>query len=156
MNLRMACTTVAIGVLFAARPSPAQDVVVTLADQKKPIEGRLLNLNAQTLSIQVNEREVNLPLSRVLRVDKQVHDSVLNGAILGMLYVAACAKLWCSQGSRSSAKATALDIVGAAAVGAGVGALWDRAIERRETIFPAPGSSAQRPHRVGVRVQLRF
>lgn len=155
-----------VAVVFAAAPSSAQEpaanakrgerVFVRLTDSKRELQGRLIDLGRDTVSIEVNERRMDLPLTRVLRVDQKQHDSLLNGAIFGLLYVAACAKWWCRQGLSTSAKASAGDMLGAAAVGAGVGALWDASIEKRVTIFNGPAPPAFASPSARLFLTLRF
>ncbi len=136
--------------------STGQRVFVKLTDSKHEIPGRLVSLTAETLSIDSRDGRMDVPLTRVLRVDKKVHDSLLNGAILGMLYVAACAKWWCGQGASGHDHATTSDVLLGAAVGAGVGAWWDSMFERRVTIYNGPGQAAPHSPGMALRVQLRF
>ena len=76
-----------------------EKVFVTLVDAEDELHGGLLRLDSQSLSIEVEKRRVDLPLHRVLKIEKKVHDTVLDGAVLLGLFVAACAKWWCAQGA---------------------------------------------------------
>ena len=62
------------------------------------LSGRLLRLDSQSLSIEVEERRVDMPLHRVLKIEKKVKDTVLDGALLlgtirrGVREVVVCAR----------------------------------------------------------------
>ena len=74
---------------------------MTLVDAESELRGRLLRLDPQWLSIEVEKRRIDLPLHRVLKIEKKVNDTLLDGALLLGLFVAACAKWWCAQGAPS-------------------------------------------------------
>jgi hypothetical protein len=150
------CLVAAAIAVAMSVPCAAQDVRVKLTDSKRPIAGRLIRLDSETLAIQVKDGTMEIPLTRVIQVDKQVHDSLLNGAIAGMLYVAACVKWWCGQGLSGPYHPTGTDIALGAAVGAAAGARWDALFEKRETIYRGPAPAAPALPRAAVAFRVRF
>ncbi len=100
----------------------------------------------------MEKRRVDLPLHRVLKIEKKVNDTVLDGALLLGLFVAACAKWWCAQGT-SSGPNLPEDIYIGFGVGALAGAGLDSQIYRRSVIFTAGevrrASRYARPSRCG-------
>src|SRR5262245_29066261 len=104
----MASTSAARAQPEQASPDQQQDarsprVTVKLADSTREIRARLIDLNEQTMTIRMSvpgrdpSRSlgiVHIPMHNVVRIDAEDHDSVLNGAILGGLVLAACAKWW--------------------------------------------------------------
>src|SRR6266545_3620062 len=165
MNRQCLCVAAVVTAgMLNGPPCAAQDltagkgdrVFVKLTDSKRVLEGRLLSLDAETVSIEAGDGRMDLPLTRVLRIDEQVHDSLLNGAIFGMLYVAACVKWWCGQGTSGVSHPTTRDVLLGAAIGAAAGAQWDEAFERRVTIYNGPAQAAPRSSGLALRLQLRF
>ena len=115
----------------------------------------MLHRDADTLSIEVDERKVTVPLSRVLRIEKKKHDTVLDGALVFAAFLAACARWWCAQGTDSE-PSFPRDIFLAAGAGALYGAGIDALIYRRTTIFEAGGSSGPHAMPAGVVVRVRY
>jgi hypothetical protein len=131
-----------------------EEVFVRLVDSKREVRGRLVHLDASTLSIWGRNGRVDFPLTRVARVDKKERDSLVNGAMFGLLYVGACTIWWCSQGLSTSETSPA-DVIGGAVVGAAVGALVDAAIKKRVTIYRGPAGISS-PPAASIAVTLRF
>jgi hypothetical protein len=170
MNLRRSCVTCGLALTLAAAPCRAQQsmpqaadnpdskrekVFVQLAGSDDEIRGRLLHLDSQTLSVEVDNRKADFPLDRVLRIEKKKHDTVLDGALLFAAFLAACARWWCGQGLDSE-PSVPRDVFAAAGAGALYGAGIDWLITRRTTIFEAGGSSGALPMPAGVLVRVRF
>ena len=166
MHFGRACV-IGVAALLAAAPCLAQDatpdrittkrekVFVTLVDAEDELHGRLLRLDSQSLSIEVEKRQVDLPLHRVLKIEKKVHDTVLDGAVLLGLFVAACAKWWCAQGA-SSGPNLPQDIFIGFGVGALVGAGLDSQLYRRSPIFTAGEAPRGEPLRAAITFRVRF
>ena len=99
-------------------------------------------------------------MSRVVRLERQVPDSVWEGAILMAAFVAACSKWWCAQGTSDKPSQPADAILGAL-IGGAVGAALDSSIHRHEVLFEAPASPAEkavlrRQPRPMIAVGVRF
>jgi hypothetical protein len=158
---------IGVAALLAAAPCLAQDampdrtttkrekVFVTLVDAEDELHGRLLRLDSRSLSIEVEKRRVDLPLHRVLKIEKKVNDTVLDGALLLGLFVAACAKWWCAQGT-SSGPNLPEDIYIGFGVGALAGAGLDSQIYRRSVIFTAGEVRQSEPVRAAISLRVRF
>jgi hypothetical protein len=114
-----------------------QRVFVKLTDSKQELRGRLLRLDRETLSIQVDDRKVDFPLTRVLRVERTVRDSLWNGAIAGAVWGVACTLLKCGGQAGHAPSSLPRDAFLAAGVGGLLGAGLDAAISRRAVIFDA-------------------
>ena len=135
-------------------------VEVTLTGPNKVLEGRLLSFDADTLSIEIDRKRVDLPMSRVVLLERQVPDSVWEGAILMAAFVAACSKWWCAQGHSDEPSQPADAILGAL-IGGAVGAALDSTIHRHEVLFEAPTPPAEkavlrRQPRPMIAVGVRF
>jgi hypothetical protein len=180
MSLRGVCALHALALVLGASSAGAQQpstesvldeadvkverVVVTLTGAEREVRGRLLRLDAQTLTIEIDNndgdglparKKVDLPLTRVLQVDVVKRDSLIDGAILGAVFVAACARWWCAQGADRPAEIPR-DVWIGAGVGALVGAGIDAALFRRTTIYRAGGSSPPLMPGASVSFRLRF
>lgn len=166
MYLERTCV-IGFAALLAAAPCRAQDalpyraattrekVFVTLVDAEDELRGRLLRLDPQWLSIEVEKRQLDLPLHRVLKIEKKVNDTVLDGALLLGLFVAACAKWWCAQGAPSGPNLPE-DVYIGFGVGALLGAGLDSLIYRRSAIFAAGEAPRGDPLRAAVALRIRF
>lgn len=147
-------TAIAGVALFAVRPATAHErverqpsserpraVVVTLEGREGPLRGRLLEIGRDTLSLLVEEKKVELPLTKVLRVETREKDSIVNGAVIGALAAAAwCAYICAEAPSRVGAA------VGAGISGALIGAAIDYSIKPKPvTLYARPPDVASRP-----------
>ena len=147
--------SLAYAVMCAAQApaSPQLDaqrrVTVVFQGSKHVLRGRLVGRDANTLVIELDNPDHDggpkrvrreIPMSLVKRVDAEHHDSVINGGILGALYLAACAKWWCGQGTSGPPP----NPWAAAALGAVVGASFDAAFYGRTPIFEAKPTTAAR------------
>lgn len=135
-------------------------VSVRVAGSAREIRGRLIHLGSHTLTLQVDNdadggparATIDLPIGRVLQIDREEHDPLLDGAILGAIFLAACAKWWCGQGTSGPAPSPWLG----AGLGALVGAGIDSALYGRTMIF-GPGTPPRAgAARVGVTFAFRF
>jgi hypothetical protein len=127
-----------------------EHIVVKQTTTGEELRGRLIELSPDTLSLLVKDRQVDLPLNNVLRIDS-THDSVLNGAAIGAAILGGMCAISCGQGLAS------LDdlpkaILASAGWGALFGAIVDARREGRHPIYIKPtgtrGSALQ--------VRLRF
>ena len=115
---------------------------VEVTDDRQTIRGRMTQLTADSLVVQGDRDRVSVPLATVQRIDR-VGDSLLDGTAIGAAVggasaLALMAKL-CTNNKCSDISAS-LDPRLAAfgtLVGAGVGALIDKAIQRRKTVYRA-------------------
>jgi hypothetical protein len=178
MTLRGLCTVYVVTAILTAASASAQRaaaapdapdahgdrVSVKLAGSKGQMRGRLLHLDSQTLTIQEDRHDgdgrparkrVDLPIANVLQIDVEEHDSLIDGAIFGAIYLAACAKWWCAQGADAPAKLPR-DIYIGAGVGALVGAGLDAMLFKRSTIYKAGDPISPRPSSAGAGVSFRL
>ena len=130
-------------------PRTGEEVIVRQATSGEELRGRFVELSAESLSILVKGRRVDLPLDAVLRVDA-THDSLVNGAAIGAAVLGGLCLLNCGQGLRS------LDDLPKAALasagwGALFGALFDAAHKGRTPIYIKTGASG-----ASLQVKLRF
>jgi hypothetical protein len=132
-----------------SRPVRVQDVVMQLIDQAGPVRGRLLQLDGTRAVVRISNGEdnaavppsvVSFPLERVRHIDAVKADSVIEGAILGALYLAACARWWCHQGGDGDGPDLPKDVLLGAGLGALIGARIDGAIGKPPRLYEAPPS----------------
>ena len=148
--------------LTLAAPAAAQEaykqVWVTQADSGEMIQARMLRLSGDSLALLTpDNRRIDLPLDRVLRID--IHgDSLKNGATIGASVMGGLAALGCALGyGRTSQCVTGLVLN--SAVGGLIGAGIDAWNGGRTTIYskPAPTGQAAVPGpRAGVQFKVRF
>lgn len=124
----LTATVVVIDAVAEAQDKPRnlRSVVVQLDDTATVIKGRLVSLDADTVTLLVKNDRTSLPLDRVVRITARRRDSVRNGAYIGALIGGVLCSLNCGQGlDRASelplAVASAAGFWGAA--GAGIDAL---------------------------------
>ena len=172
MSLKALCATHALAAIVGVASASAQEstsqsgpehavgaserAIVKLAGPDREIRGRLLRLDSRVLSLQVDDRRVDLPLDQVRQVDVIRPDSLVNGAVFGALYVAACMAWWCGQGLDSSSSQGPLDVVLGVGMGALVGAGIDALFKKRTTIFTAGGPAQPQPFGAAVSFRVRF
>jgi hypothetical protein len=147
----------------AARAAPAvtpdvegKTVTVRMAAQDRVVRGRLIELTRERVRVEIpteggdaqpQRAVIELDLARVGYIDIEEHDSLVNGAVLGALFLAACAAWWCSQGTDEPTKLPRDAFIGAglgALVGASIDAkfferrrLWDGPLVRSAGLQPA-------------------
>lgn len=138
-------------VLVVAVPASAQEnlkqVWITQADSGDVVQGRLVSLSRESLAmLTADNRRVEIPLDRVLRIDTG-GDSLKNGAAIGAavfggLVAATCAS-WGGGG----------ECVAASLIDAGVGALVGAGIDAlnpgRTPIYSRPAATAASTHASG-------
>lgn len=141
----------------APPPPPAEKQFararVMLADRE--VHGRLIRFDSQTVTIEVDKRQFDLPMADVRQIDVKERDSLRNGALFGALYVAACAKWWCGQGLDGPSEGS-MHVVLGAGMGALVGAGIDALFSRRKTLYKAGVALEPRPLKGGIAFSLRF
>jgi hypothetical protein len=133
----------------APAPFRERDVLVQLADDTAPLRGRLLQMDAAHIVLRVRDETrdgsmpvaVTYPLERIRYIDVHESDSVLEGAILGALFLAACARWWCQQGTDSPPEFPR-DVWMGAGLGALIGAGIDASNNKHERIYQAPARRA--------------
>ena len=142
----------------SSAPQARDRIAVRIAGEKGELRGRLLRLDPKSVQVEIDDSRANvgpsrrvldIPLDRVARIDREEHDSLIDGAILGALYVAACIRWWCGQGM-NQAPNLPRDLWIGAALGAGLGAGLDSAFYHRTTIYPPPAP------RLSLRFAIRF
>jgi hypothetical protein len=141
----------------ATEPAPGSDaigktVIVRMAAQDRVVRGRLIEMTRDRVRLDIptegadaqpQRAVIELDLARVGHIDIEEHDSLINGAVLGALFLAACATWWCSQGTEEPTKLPRDAFVGAG-LGALVGASIDAKFFERRRLWDAPLSrSAQ-------------
>jgi hypothetical protein len=172
MNLKVRCATHVLAAIVwsgsaaaqeatpPAKPeqlvAPSERVIVKVADPDREFRGRLLRLDSQTLSLQLDDRRVDFPVDQVLKIDVVRRDSLINGALFGALYAAACIKFWCGQGLDSPSEQGPLDVVMGVGMGALVGAGIDALFTKRTTVFRAGGSPGREPLNAALAFRVRF
>jgi hypothetical protein len=121
-------------------------VIIRMAAQDRVFRGRLIELTRDLVRVEVpteggdaqpRRAVVELELARVGYIDIEEHDSLINGAVLGALFLAACAAWWCSQGTDEPVKLPRDAFIGAG-LGALVGASIDAKLFERRRIWDAP------------------
>ena len=139
-----------------------REVLVQLIGSTAPVKGRLVELDGTQVVIRLpspadaptaQPATVTYLLERVRHIDDAKADSVIEGAILGALYLAACARWWCHQGGEGEGSDLPKDVLLGAAFGAAVGARIDAAFVHHNRIYEAPAprrSTALAPATLGV------
>jgi len=163
MNSRTCLVCVLAGALLPATaaaqtlddPRKLERATVTLLRSESPIEGRLMHLAADDVTVMVDGVPVKVPLTTVRRVEVG-GDRVGNGAAIGALVVGLYCALICGQGLDSAASLPGF-VLRAAGTGALIGAGIDAAHSNRRIIYASPASAAGRQPRSGfVGFTLRF
>jgi hypothetical protein len=131
---------VAQAALPPATVAPGDRVVVTVTDDQQTIRGRINAVTPDSLVLDDDGARVRLPIAAVHQVDR-VGDSLWNGTAIGAALgggsaIAAMART-CSNTNCADTSANLdprLTLLGTL-VGAGIGALIDAGIDRRETVY---------------------
>ncbi len=143
---------------------PGDTLIVTAAD------GRVTRSVVRDSSIEPIIQRLASPAARIDRIAAERRDSVWNGALIGLAVagapwlIACAANDWCyynEYGSEQLLRRTALTT---AAIGAGLGALFDLSRPTRFTVYQATANSstsvgispAVSPSGVAVRLVARF
>jgi len=117
-------------------------LTITFAGQVAELRGRLVEIRGDQVRLMIDNAKasgpahaiIDVPIAGIRQIDLERHDSVINGGLVGALYLAACFKWWCQQGMSGQAPSPWIG----AGLGALVGGAIDRAIFRQETVFVAP------------------
>jgi hypothetical protein len=156
-------TAIPAAVAAAARSQSA--VAVATTGEPGLIRGQLMDASSSRLVIRVPDPSrvgfgatvtVEVPMTLVRHVDSEKRDSVLNGAIVGALFLAACARWWCQQGLDSSEPLGIDDIIIGVGIGAAVGASIDGAIHSPRRIYTAPAPAQRSALSTGFQYRFRF
>ena len=148
MRLALLLVLVCSGRSFAQESF--KQVWVTQADTGQVLQGRILELSHDSLSLLLNDnRRVDLPIDRVLRIEAR-GDSLKNGAAIGAVVLGGLTALGCVAASGGAYCITpiATNIGLGALVGAGVDALNGG----RSTLY----SKAARAPAANLQFKLRF
>lgn len=156
-----------LAVAIIAAPSAAQDTstaharpvsaVYVRRASGSEVQGQLLQLGPNTLTLIEQGSSRDIPLADVTRIDVR-GDSVKNGAIIGAVVLGAWCALICPQGLDGYNNSQLPYILGVNTVlGALVGAGIDAMHVGRTTIYQAAGTaSAGRPAGVKASLSKRF
>lgn len=127
---------------------------VKLFDRQPDVKGLLLGLTSDSVTVLVNSQRVEVPLTKVRRVDVG-GDSLANGAVIGGLVTGIWCALICGQGL-NSADSLAGVAFKSAAMGALIGAGIDGMHTDRRTIYGVPERGALPPRRPAFSISFRF
>jgi hypothetical protein len=161
MKVNSSCVVVVALALLSPQSAHAQAgsshpqlerIFVTHAGSGEELRGCLLNIGPETLSMLVDNRRVDLPLTDVLRIDRR-GDSLKNGALIGAGVFAALCALGCYAGTRNAGEATAALVIDTA-LGAAIGASIDAMHSGRTAIYRKGAESTAR--QIGVALRVRF
>lgn len=129
-----------------------QEVLVHLVGTTAAVRGRLVEINPARVVIRIagSTAEAAAPpstisysLAQVRHIDEAKSDGVIGSAIVGAIFVAACARWWCRQGGDGSGgidDGGPKDLVFGAAYGALIFAGIDAALAHHTRIYEAPVS----------------
>ena len=123
-------------------PAGLKAVIVQQADDGE-VQGYLLDLGPDTITVLVDGMPASLPLNRVSRVQVR-GDSLKNGALIGALIGGAWCALVCGQAIGYDDPMVISAIAANAALWAGVGAGIDAMKVGRTTIFQRPSPAVRR------------
>ena len=122
----------------------ADKATVTVAVEGGVWKGRLLDLDAETVTIQpANGSPRTLPLSGVLRIETKKRDSLGNGALIGALVVLVECAVVCGQGLDSGDDLGGV-IIFNTMVGAGIGAAIDAGHTANLSLYKRPNPTPAR------------
>jgi hypothetical protein len=129
---------------------------VRQVDSEDEIQGEFLDLTADTLTLQVDGLQTNVPLASVSRIQRE-GDSLSNGAAIGGGILGVWCALVCGQGL-DSANQYLPAVAFNTALGALLGLLIDHGHKGRTTIYPVrpPARSAGAAISGNPMVALRF
>ena len=151
--------------LLLAGPAAAQEklqqVFVTQSDSGEVLRGRLVTLSPASLALLTGDnRRVEIPLDRVLRVETHGGDSLKNGAAIGAavfggLVLATCAS-W--GGGGECIAAGVFDAGLGALVGAGIDAMVGRSAiySRPAAATASKGATGDRGKAASIGFRVRF
>ena len=131
-------------------------LTIALAGGAADVSGRLVEIRGDQIRLSIenprasgpDHTTINVPMARIRQIDLERHDSVIDGGIVGALFVAACFKWWCRQGMSGSPPSPWIG----AGLGALVGGAIDHALYRQQTVFVVP---SRRTRRLALSYTLR-
>jgi hypothetical protein len=156
---------VAVPRAITAAVRSQEEVAVQVSGKTGLIRGQLMDASSSRLIIRVPDTAriglgatvtLEVPMVLVRHIDSEKPDSVLNGAIVGALFLAACARWWCRQGGQSSEPPGIDDIIIGVGIGAAVGARIDGAIHSPRRIYTAAAPAQQSALSMGFQYRFRF
>ena len=128
---------------------PAGAVVVVTGASAGVVKGALAAVSSGAIELRTRSGPRTIAAADVRRIQWQQTDSLWNGTLIGAGIGAIPGIYWLLADPNECAGLCAEDYV-AIGVGAVVGALVDRAIKRRVTVYVSPGA------RAGLQVAVRF
>jgi hypothetical protein len=116
---------------------------IVVEGEPRPLRARLIDWSGAAMRVQPDARVpdgvppavLSVPWASIERVEVEERDSLLEGAVLGALYFAACARWWCNQGTSASSLSPGRRTLAGAGLGVAIGAAIDASLFRRRTIF---------------------
>lgn len=166
MNTR-ACVLLPLGVALAltlSTPAYSQDVPlasgssvrVHTVSTDEVLHGVVVESTNDRLTLRVNEHRVEIPMSDVRRLELEVHDSLMNGTLIGAAVLGAICVLICGQGLDSSDDMGPVVLTNAV-LGGAIGAIVDWRMNAHMIIYERPGGASQSRTRAAVPLlTLRF
>jgi hypothetical protein len=149
-SFRLALVLMLVGAGSAGAQESFKQVWVTQADTGQVLQGRILELSHDSLSLLLQDnRRVDVPIDRVLRIEAR-GDSLKNGAAIGAVVFGGLAALGCAAAAGGAYCITpvAINIGLGALVGAGVDAMNGG----RSTLY----SKGPRAPAASLQFKLRF
>lgn len=122
---------------------PIGDVVHVTDTAGMTVKGKLSAITPDVLKVQVGSAVRDIAMANVRQVQWRRRDSVLNGLVIGAAIGAIPGIYWLIADPNECTGLCPEDYA-SIAVGAGVGALIDRAIGRTVTVYSASANRAQR------------
>jgi hypothetical protein len=119
------------------------------------VPARLIHLNEEAVTLLLDDRQVVMPLSDVLRIQKS-GDSLWNGALIGGIVLGVWCAMICGQGLNEAGQLPTTVVVNGA-VGALIGAGIDAMHKGRTTIYTRPAASGTPSGRIrGIAFTIRW
>ena len=113
------------------------------------LHGAVLVNQDGAMSVRVDGRRVDVPVDDVRRLDLEVHDSLMNGTLIGAAVLGVMSVLICGQGLDSSDDVGQVVLTNAV-LGGSIGAFVDWRIDAHRIIYERPGGASQSRAKVSV------
>lgn len=114
-----------------------ETVYVHTISSREVLRGTVLEANNGVFSLRVNGDCVDIPMDDVRRLDLQVRDPLMNGALIGGIAFGVLCVLTCGQGLESGDD-LGQAVITNAVVGAAMGALIDYVKMSRKVVYERP------------------
>lgn len=124
----------------AGRAEARPHVFVTLRAAEEPLEGSLLDLSAESVTLVTGGGEWRYPLDQVTRIQRlgdRSHDGAIRGALIGAVCI-----LTCAQGARNDRHLRQLVFTNVA-IAAALGWVLDRVHVGRTTLYEKRAATAR-------------